>query len=246
MNSILLDSDNKTTSRDQLINDHMDLVRRIARHYSHNFRTHYDDLVQVGSIGLLRAIERYDAERQTRFKTYASHLITSEIRHYLRDQVAVVRLPRDLQELIPRLRQAEQSLRQELKREPQLKELAAYLGISEKKLQDVYQLEASHTPISLDQAAFNHGQSRMTIVEQLEETHLRSFHLPQDDRILLQDSMSKIKDQSRQIIEFAFYQDLTQTEIAKHLGISQMQVSRRLRKAMGELWETLNVRITPW
>jgi RNA polymerase sigma factor (sigma-70 family) len=70
--------------------------------------------------------------------------------------------------------------------------------------------------------------------------------LAQEDRILLQDAMGKVRFQSRQILEFAFYQDLTQTEIAKNLGISQMQVSRRLKKAMGELWDTLNTRVTPW
>lgn len=245
MNSTLVDFDSKTKNRDQLLAEHMNLVQRIARHYSHNFKSHYEDLVQVGSIGLLRAIERFDPERQTRFKTYASHLITSEIRHYLRDQVAVVRLPRDLQELLPKLRQAEQNLVQELGREPSPEELAAYLDITPKKLQEVLQLETNHTPMSLDQEIFQQG-SGSTFVDQIEDKRNRSFHLAQEDRILLQDSMSHIKSQSRQIIEFAFYQDLTQTEIAKHLGISQMQVSRRLRKALGELWETLNTRVTPW
>ncbi|PKL74668.1 MAG: RNA polymerase subunit sigma [Candidatus Melainabacteria bacterium HGW-Melainabacteria-1] len=230
-----------------LLQKHMDLVQRIARNYSHSVQSHFDDLVQVGSIGLLRAIERFDPARKTQFRTYAAHLITSEIRHYLRDQVAVIRLPRDLQELMPKLRQAEQALWQQLEREPEHEELAAYLGISSEKLTEVRQLESNHAPISLDQESSRQANgSTMTILEQLEDRRLRSFHLAQDDRIILQDSMDKIKGQSRQIIEFAFYQDLTQTEIAKQLGISQMQVSRRLKKAVGELWDTLNTRVTPW
>lgn len=233
--------------KNALLQQHMDLVHRIARNYSHSVQSHYDDLVQVGSIGLLRAIERFDPGRRTQFRTYAAHLITSEIRHYLRDQVAIVKLPRDLQELLPKVRQAEQALWTQLEREPEPEELAEYLGISGEKLNEVRQMEANHALISLDQEILGSAPgSRQTVLDQIEDKRLRSFHLAQEDRIIVQDSMRKIKDQSRQIIEFAFYKDLTQTEIAKELGISQMQVSRRLKKALGELWDTLNTRVTPW
>lgn len=234
-------------SRDALLEQNMDLVHRIARNYSHAVQSHYDDLVQVGSIGLLRAIDRFDPARKTQFRTYASHLITSEIRHYLRDQVSTVRLPRDLQELLPKVRQAEQALWQALEREPTPEELAEQLEISPEKLAEVRQLEANQALLSLDQELSNQAPGGgLTVLDQLEDKRLRSFHLAQEDHIILQDSLHKIKDQSRQIIEFAFYKDLTQTEIAKELGISQMQVSRRLKKALGELWETLNTRVTPW
>lgn len=247
MSRALLEPESLPETRDVLLKQHMDLVHRIARHYSQSVQSHYDDLVQVGSIGLLRAIERFDPNRKTQFRTYASHLITSEIRHYLRDQVAVVRLPRDLQELLPKVRQAEQAFWQEYEREPESSELADYLRISPDKLQEVLQLEQNHTPLSLDQEIQSQmGSTSLTALDQLEDKRLRSFHLAQEDQILLHDAMYKIKGQSRQIIEFAFYQDLTQTEISKQLGISQMQVSRRLKKALGELWETLNTRVTPW
>lgn len=246
MTRVLAESENRAETRDNLLRQHMDLVHRIARNYSHSAQSHYDDLVQVGSIGLLRAIERFDPDRRAQFRTYASHVITSEIRHYLRDHLAIVRLPRDLQELLPKLRQAEQFLWQELSREPEPEELSERLGISLEKLTEVRQLEANQMALSLDQetASFQGGHS--TVLDQLEDQRLRSFQLSQDDHLTLQDSLGKIKAQSRQMIEFAFYQDLTQTEIAKQLGISQMQVSRRLKKAVGELWETLNTRVTPW
>jgi len=242
----LANFEGKTDFREQLIHQHMELVCRIARHYSQNARGHYDDLVQVGSMGLLRAIERFDPQREASFKTYASHLITSEIRHYLRDHLAIVKLPRDLQELVPKLRQAEQALWQEYGHEPSLEDLADYLGVPPKKIADVQQMESNYTPLSLEQEAFNQPGSRTTVGEQLEDPSRRSFQLAPEDRITLNDSMQSIRSQSRQIIEFAFYEDLTQTEIAKQLGISQMQVSRRLKKALGELWETLNTRVTPW
>ena len=245
MPQTLVDSDPQ--AKEKLLAEHMDLVQRIARHYSHPAKSHYEDLVQVGCIGLLRAIDRFDESRNTRFRTYASHLITSEIRHYLRDQVSVVRMPRELQELLPKVKQAEHALLQQLGHEPSQAEIAEYVGITTDKLRDVRQLEKNHSMVSLDQEAYAfQAGSRTSLMDQLEDGKARSFHLSQEDRILLQDALDKVKVQSRQIIEFAFYHDLTQTEIAKHLGISQMQVSRRLKKAVNELWETLNTRVTPW
>ena len=246
MTRTLVKFEHDASTKAELIKAHMPLVCRIARHYSQQVRGHYDDLVQVGSVGLLHAIERYDDSRAASIKTYASHLISSEIRHNLRDHVAVVKLPRDLQELLPKIRQAEQALRQDLGREPALEELAGYLDVPLKKLHEAQQMERNYNPMSLEQEAYQNTGSRMTLGEQLEDPEFQSFHLAQEDRILLQDALHKVKAQSRQIIEFAFYEDLTQTEIARQLGISQMQVSRRLKKALGELWETLNTRVTPW
>ena len=244
---MLKEKELKQKPRDALFDQHLGLVQRLARYYSHQaVQSHYDDLVQVGCMGLLRAIDRFDESQNASFRTYASHLISSEIRHYLRDHVSIVRLPRDLQELVPKLRQAEQALWQALEREPELGELAAYLDVKEQKLEEVYQMESNYSPLSLNQKAFPGSTSALTVLDQMEEQTKRSFHLTQEDRILLQDAMDKIRSQSRQMIEFAFYHDLTQTEIAKHLGISQMQVSRRLKKAVTELWDTLNTRVTPW
>jgi len=232
--------------RDATLRQNMDLVYKIARNYSQRVQNHYDDLVQVGSIGLLNAIERYDPERKANFRTYASHLISSEIKHYLRDQLPLVRPPRELQELLPKVRQAENSLLYVLGRDPSSEELSDHLGISGEKLDEVRHMEKNHFPVSLDQELSTFQESHTSVLEQLEDKRYKSFQLAQEDRILLQDAMGKVRFQSRQILEFAFYQDLTQTEIAKNLGISQMQVSRRLKKAMGELWDTLNTRVTPW
>ncbi len=244
---MLKEKEHKPKAREALFEQHLELVQRLARYYSHQaVQSHYDDLVQVGCIGLLRAIDRFDPSQRASFRTYASHLISSEIRHYLRDHISVVRLPRDLQELVPRLRQAEQELWQDLKREPKLEELATLLGVKSQKIEEVYQMESNYSPLSLNQKVFPGSTSALTVLDQMEEQTKRSFHLSQEDRILLQDSLTKIRSQSRQMIEFAFYHDLTQTEIAKHLGISQMQVSRRLKKAVSELWDTLNTRVTPW
>lgn len=233
-------------SKEEVLRQNMDLVHKIARNYSQIVKSHYDDLVQVGSIGLLNAIDRYDPKHKAQFRTYASHLIASEIKHYLRDQIPIVRPPRELQELLPKMRNTESRLLHTLGREPTDEEVAHSLEITSEKLQEVRHLEKNPIPLSLDQELRADGDSRASVLDQLEDKKHRSFQLAQEDRILLQDGLHKIKGQSRQIIEFTFYQDLTQTEIAKQLGISQMQVSRRLRKALSELWDTLNTRVTPW
>lgn len=233
-----------STSDNEIIKQNIDLVHKIARNYSKVFNNQFEDLVQVGSIGLFNAIKRYNPKKNASFRTYAYHLITSEIKHYLRDQVPMVRPPRELQELMTKVRKAEQQLSNELNREATQEEVANQLNISISKLSEVKELEKTIFYLSLDQK-FD-SESALPTLEKLADKKYYSFQLAQDDRILLGDAMSNIKDQSRQVIEFAFYQDLTQTEIAKHLGISQMQVSRRLKKALKELWETLNTRVTPW
>lgn len=232
--------------QEQLFLQNLDLVYKIACNYGHLPQSHYDDLVQVGSIGLINAAKRYDPEK-AHFRTYASHLISSEIKHYLRDQLPVVRPPRELTELLPKVRQAEAQLCGKLGRDPSQLEISDYLGISSEKLEEVRHLEKNHQLVSLDQELNQQQEGRKSsVLEQLEDKRYRSFQLAQEDRILLQDALMKIRSQSRQILEFAFYQDLTQTEIAKNLGISQMQVSRRLKQALKELWDVLNTRITPW
>lgn len=234
-------------NKEEIIADYLPLVRRIAQRYVHSaVQNHYEDLIQVGCIGLLRAIEQFDSSQNASFKTYASHKISSEIRHYLRDHVATVKLPRDLQELLPRVRQAEQKLSQALDRAPEHDEVAELLQITTDKLEEVYSMASNYSPISLNQKAHQSTENNVTLMENIADDSIQSFQLAHEDRLLLQGALSSIKVQSRQLIEFAFYEDLTQTEIAKQLGISQMQVSRRMKKAVGELWETLNTRVTPW
>lgn len=229
-----------------MLKENMDLVYKIARSYSPRLPNHYEDLVQVGSIGLLNAIKRYDNSKNASFRTYASHLISSEIKHYLRDHSKSVKPPRDLQELLPKVRQAEQRLALEYGREATNEEIAHDIQVSLDKILEVREMEKNGFILSLNQELSLKHNSGAILMDVIEDKRHKSFQLSQEDRIVLQDGISSLKNQSRQVIEFAFYKDLTQTEIAKQLDISQMQVSRRLKKAVKELWEVLNTRVTPW
>lgn len=226
-------------SRDAVLKEQLPLVAKIAAHYQS--QAPYEDLVQVGSIGLMRAYERYDPSLGVTFRTYATHLVTGEIKHYLRDHVPLVRPPRELVELSSRIHQVIQELAASCGREPSPEEVALRLNVPVAKVRDSLGLE--HRTVSLDDEA---GDGLNPLIEQIEDKRYRSFQLAQEDRMVVAEAMGAIREQSRQIIDFIFFQDLTQTEAAKQLGISQMQVSRRLKKAMQELWETLNTRVTPW
>ncbi|MEB3198368.1 MAG: sigma-70 family RNA polymerase sigma factor [Candidatus Sericytochromatia bacterium] len=216
------------------------LIPPIARHLAGQRPDHLDDLLQVGAIGLLRALAQADPARTHTFERYACSRIAGEMRHYLRDQAPLVRPPRELVELRGRVLAAQSALQQGEAREPSSAEIAAWSGLPVEKVDDVLLLESQGSPASLDQALeLETGTQRYQLID----NRYSSFQLATDDRLMLDAALGRLRQASREVIEFAFYEDLTQMEIASRLGISQMQVSRRLRAAVGELWKVLNTKL---
>jgi RNA polymerase sigma-B factor len=230
--------DQKT--KDALVKRYIPLVRPIAQHFAHNRPDLYDDLLQVGSIGLLRALERFDDSLGKPFEAYANTLIAGEMRHYLRDHVPLVRPPRELVELRGRVLAAQSQLSQGTELPASAEAIAAALDVPATKVAEVLALEENFAPASLDTELETDGGAWRY---QLIDNRYSSFQLVAEDRMMLDVALGKLRAVSREVIEFAFYDDLTQTEIAKKLGISQMQVSRRLRAATGELWKVLNTKL---
>ncbi len=222
-----------------LVKLHLPLVRRIASaHSDRNDSEALDDLCQVGAIGLLRAIDRFDPGLGRPFEAYAGACIAGEMRHFLRDLGQIVRVPRELQELRPQVIRATARLSQGLHRAPRAEEIAAEIGATADKVAEVLELIEAGGTVSLDDESG--AEPGKALKHHLVDKRYRSFQLATEDRIMLGQAVARLKDVSREVIEFAFYEDLTQTEIAKKLGISQMQVSRRVRAALGELWKLLN------
>jgi RNA polymerase sigma-B factor len=237
--------------KNRIVKHHLSMVEKIARSYAQKHREQYDDLVQVGCLGLINAIDKFDLNHKVSFKTYSSHFISGEMKHYLRDYHSLVKLPRELQELLPRISRARQLLSSEKGTEVSELEIAEYLALSVEKVKQTLEMENISATVSLDQQIGNNypggeSDSSTFFINQLEDKKYQSFQLAQEDRIILNEAIKSIREQSRQVLEYAFYQDLSQTEIAKQLGISQMQVSRRLKSAILEVWEILNTRVTPW
>ncbi|MBI3590426.1 MAG: sigma-70 family RNA polymerase sigma factor [Candidatus Melainabacteria bacterium] len=225
--------------RDKIVQYSISLVKRIAYGLARRSTDPVDDLIQVGSIGLVKAIEQFDPDAGAKFHTYATHLITGEIRHYLRDKTSMIRAPRELQELSFRISRLVQDLIHELGREPTDAEVAEVLQIHPDKISEAYEVDRRRTLISLDQTLTTDGTSEQLLIDTLEDSSHQLKFGSEEDNIMLQAAIRQLKDNLRQVVEMTYYKDLSQTEVARRLGISQMQVSRRLRAATAELQRIL-------
>lgn len=226
--------------RSSLLKVHAGMVKGVARHFSRGRQDLYDDLFQVGQLALLRASDRFDPSFGRSFEAFARTTIISDIRHYLRDCVPLVRPPRELLEYRSRVLETQHSLAQQGGSADSVA-IAASLGISEHKVDAVLNLEAAIHGVSID--AVDEHPDREGLGYQLIDHRYQSFQLAAEDRIMLAQALESLNDLSRAVVEFTFYEDLSQTEIAARLGISQMQVSRRLKKSLGELWRICNTKV---
>lgn len=213
------------------------LVERIARMYRSSGEP-LEDLVQVGYVGLLLAVNRFDPDRGVKFQTYASHLIAGEIRHYLRDQVGVVRRPRWLARLSRELDRTVERLQRENGALPTVEGIAQAMNIMPEGVREIFQARAAASPLSLD----GPGEERIRRIR-----HLRyeSFQLPVEDRITVLQAMERLTELQRKVLYLLFYQDLTETEAARRLRISQRHVSRVMHKALRQMAQLLRGAVRP-
>ncbi len=222
-----------TTARDELITMHLPLVHHIARRYRDRGEN-YDDLVQVGTIGLISAIDRFEIERGLEFSTFAMPTIVGEIKRHFRDRTSTIRLPRRLQELRGPIYTATEDLTGELHRSPTVREIADRVGISPEDVLEVLEAQASYNAKSLDD---EDDERRGGVASTL------GFIDPGMEEVEYRESLrpllEKLPERERQIIMMRFFQNMSQSEIAEQVGISQMHVSRLLARALGELREAL-------
>lgn len=216
--------------RERMVAEYLPLVHRIARSLARRSTDPVEDLVQVGAIGLLEAIDRYQTDRNTGFKTYAVHLITGSIRHYLRDRQSLMRGPRVLQDLSYRLGQITEKLLHDLGREPNHVELAQALGIPLEQVDEARQYERSVSVLWLDQEGdeSDFDKPRTLLENLMDPTYANKDYL--DDHLIIREAMDQLPDDLRELLELRYFEDLTQVELSRRLNLSQMEVSRRLRK----------------
>ncbi|MTF40556.1 RNA polymerase sigma factor SigF [Cyanobacterium aponinum UTEX 3221] len=217
--------------RNQILELNMGLVRKEVCHWLNQCQENYDDLLQVGCIGLIRAIDRYDIEKGFAFSSFAVPYVRGEIQHYLRDKGYSIRIPRRCLELKNQSNRIVRKLRNELNRQPTDQEIARELGVSLQEWHDVKLAHQNREPISLDINA-NDEDERSTLGDCLPDNQYRSFQLAQEDKIRLQNALSQLEDGTRKVLEFVFLQDLTQKETADILGVSVITVSRRIKKGI--------------
>lgn len=230
--------------RDQIVNENFGIVKKIAHGLARRSTDPVDDLIQIGSIGLIKAIDYFNPAAGAKFSTYATHLITGEIRHYLRDKTSMIRAPRELQELSFRINKIISQLRSELGRDPSDLEIAEVLqDVKPNKIQEAYEVDRRRTLVSLDQSlngSGSAGESDTFLIDTLMDVKDHKRHDTREEFLVIQDLVKELKPQLREIIEMIFFKDIPQADVASELGISQMQVSRRLKKATSALQELMN------
>ncbi|MFH0703263.1 MAG: sigma-70 family RNA polymerase sigma factor [bacterium] len=218
---------------------YLPFIKKISYSLARRSSDPVEDLIQVGSLGLLKAIELFNINIGTRFKTYATYLITGEIKHYLRDKGAMIKAPRELQELAFRINQIIQKLTKKLGRIPTNFEIAEELQIPINRVTEVINIDRRKQTISLDQIISSNNENTQTLIEKIIDSKYQDYLRMQEDRIMLIEAIELLNEPLRKIIELSFFEDMNQNEISKHLGISQMQVSRRIKKAISELFKII-------
>ena len=215
-------------ARDELAEEMLPLARALAGRYAGRGEP-VEDLVQVACIGMMKAIDGFDLEREVRFSSYATPTVLGEIKRYFRDKTWAMRVPRGMQELQLELARARDKLTNELGRSPNIQELAEAVGAPfEEVLLSIQSQDARRTR-SLDEPV---GED-MTLADSVGGTDPELGRA--EIRVLLRDAFEVLSDRDQEVLRLRFEQDLTQTEISKQIGVSQMQVSRLIRQSLARL-----------
>jgi RNA polymerase sigma-B factor len=227
--------DGDLQAREQLIEQYMSLVRSLARRYSYRGEQ-LEDLVQIGAIGLIKAIDRFDLDRGVELTTYATPNIIGEIKRHFRDKGWSVRVPRGLQELNVKLSRLMEQLTVQLGRSPTIPELAKAAGVEEEQVLEALESGRAYTSLSLSVG----GGGDEDDLDPLESigTEEHQYEVS-EDRAVLAPGFKALDERERTILQLRFFEGLTQSQIAQQIGISQMHVSRLIRRSLEKIRETI-------
>jgi RNA polymerase sigma-B factor len=222
-------------ARDRLIENYIPLAESLARRYQHSGQP-LDDLVQVASIGLVKAVDRFDPERGVTFESYAIPTILGELKRYHRDQGWSVRMPRRLQEHTLLIKDSIPQLSQDLGRSPTITEIAAHAHLTEEEVLEAMDAQDAYASISLDAPIDDEGDSS-TLSDRL-ATDPEEYDVT-EEWAEFEPHLRALPERERTIIVLRFFRDWTQSQIAEELGISQMHVSRLLSQTLQRLREAV-------
>jgi RNA polymerase sigma-B factor len=218
-------------AREKLIEQYMSLVRALARRYSYRGEQ-LEDLVQIGAIGLIKAIDRFDIDRGVELTTYATPNIIGEIKRHFRDKGWSVRVPRGLQELNVQLSRLVESLTVQFGRSPTIPELAKAAGVEEEAVLEALESGRAYSSLSLSTGGGD-GEDDLDPMESI-GTEEPQFEVS-EDRAVLAPGFRVLDDRERKILQLRFFDGLTQSQIAQQVGISQMHVSRLIRRSLEKI-----------
>ena len=224
-------------ARKQLIERYMSLVRSLARRYSYRGEQ-LEDLVQIGAIGLIKAIDRFDVNRGVELTTYATPNIIGEIKRHFRDRGWAVRVPRGLQELNIQLSRLIEELTVQLGRSPTIAELAKGAGVSEEEVLEALESGRAYSSLSLSAGSAGHDEDgELDPLDSL-GTEEHQYEVS-EDRAVLAPGFRVLDERERKILHLRFFEGLTQSQIAQQVGISQMHVSRLIRRSLEKIREEI-------
>jgi RNA polymerase sigma-B factor len=227
--------DKDPCARARLVEHYLPLARKLAARYRGRAGEPFDDLLQVASLGLLNAIDRFDPSRGTTFSTFAVPTILGHLKRYFRDTGWSAHVPRGAQELALKVQEAEQAISPGLGRSPTADELALYMEVSVEEVIDGLEAAAAHHATSLEEPNDElDGESR-SLADVLGDDDPRYEKI--DASLTIASAAKELSEQELRVLDLRFYGELTQSEIAQRIGVSQMQVSRILRKALAHLGE---------
>lgn len=220
-------------AKERLVEKNIALVKSLVKKFL-NRGYEYEDLFQLGSIGLVKAIYNYNPSYNVRFSTYAVPMIIGEIKRFLRDD-SMIKVSRSLKELVTKANAAKEYLKAELKREPTIQEIAENIESSPDEI--IYAMEAVRAPTSIYDVIYEDDDNPILLIDKVSEEY------SQEDeamvRLTLKDLLSKLEKRERTIIVMRYFQDKTQSEIAKLLDISQVQVSRIEKRILRKMREMI-------
>lgn len=223
--------------REQLVQSYLPLVEYVARKLSFS-RDELDDLVQIGSLGLLRAIDRFDMTKEVDFASFATPNIIGEIKHYFRDKRAIVKVPRRLQELYTKIKKHTREA-QVLGHTPTVQELSKLFEVSEDIVIEALDAWQSSSAVSLDMPAYNSTDgTQTTLLDQLGTSDHGDTLI---NKVTLRQAMTALPKRERRIVFLRFYRGMSQAEIAERLNLSQMHISRLLTASLKKLKETIEI-----
>lgn len=220
-------------ARECILSENLNLVRSIV-HRFHCGIYEWDDLFQIGCIGLIKAVQRFDLEYDVKFSTYAVPMIIGEIRRFLRDDNPI-KVSRPLKDAAYKIRKAQEKLQNSLGRDPTVAEIAATVEMEPREI--VAALEAAQPLVSIYEATTNSSGDQLLLLDQLQSGQAEE---PGSlDRLALKQTLDKLPEKERKVILMRFYEDKTQAEIAGRIGLSQVQVSRIEKQALKRMREYL-------
>lgn len=222
--------------RNKIVRNNLFLAQGLSRKFLGR-GIEYDDLCQIASLALIKAVERFDPSFETKFITFATPTIIGEIKKYFRDKVPIIKLPRRLHEIKGKIGEAKSELQSKNRKTPSADDIAKYLGITLEAVLEAMEANLSTLPASIDAGALFDAESDFHETLGADDTNFSLF----ENKVLVNKIMSELEDHEKEFVEMRFYKEMTQSKIASEMNVSQMYISRFEKKLFDKIRKVIGI-----